>query len=374
MANHRLKLLLIDGNPDDARIIRQMLLPSRLFESIDFTHCSNLAAAQEHLLTNMVDVILLDLTLPDSHGIRTLKSLRHIAFQVPIVLLTGEQNEPQAVEAMQIGVQDYLIKGKTSSGLLQRAVRNAIERQRLMAELANKAAELEQMNRELDDFSHTMAHQIQGLLSQMIGYTGVIEMNYRNELGPEIHSLLRRILQSGHKMNNVISEVMLLASVRSGEVVQLPLDMKRLVAEARKRVRFRMEEYQGEIHMPDSWPLAAGYPSWIEEVWVNYISNGLKYGGSPPKLILGFDRLQESMIRFWVKDNGNGLSTEDQRKLFTPHTRLRQTKAQGKGLGLSIVRRIVEKCGGQVGVFSQLGEGSTFWFTLPKAVSDMPDC
>jgi signal transduction histidine kinase len=72
------------------------------------------------------------------------------------------------------------------------------------------------------------------------------------------------------------------------------------------------------------------------------------------------------MIRFWVKDNGNGISAEDQKKLFKSHTRLHQTRARGEGLGLSIVRRIVEKCGGLVGVDSELGQGSTFWFCLPQ--------
>lgn len=242
----------------------------------------------------------------------------------------------------------------------------------MLAELAGKEAELEQMNRELDDFSHTTAHQIQGLLSQMIGYAGVIEMNYRDELGSEIQSLLRRVLQRGHKMSNVISEVMLLASVRSGDMAQIPPDMKRLIAEARKRVRFRMEEYHGEMVMPDSWPMAGGYPSWIEEVWVNYIGNGLKFGGSPPRLVLVFDELEHGVIRFWARDNGQGISVEDKPKLFLPRTQLRQTQAQGKGLGVSIVRLIVEKCGGEVGVISQPGEGSLFWFTLPQAFSAGP--
>jgi signal transduction histidine kinase len=71
------------------------------------------------------------------------------------------------------------------------------------------------------------------------------------------------------------------------------------------------------------------------------------------------------MVRYWVKDNGEGISQVDQKKLFKPHTRLHQTRARGEGVGLSIVRRIVEKCGGKVGVESEPGQGSTFWFTLP---------
>ena len=113
-----------------------------------------------------------------------------------------------------------------------------------------------------------------------------------------------------------------------------------------------------------------GYSPWIEEVWVNYLSNAIKYGGKPPRLALGFDRPapgpQPGMIRYWVRDNGPGLSAEQQAVLFTPFERLKNLRVRGHGLGLSIVRRVVEKLGGQVGVESSPGEGSLFYFTLSE--------
>jgi len=84
---------------------------------------------------------------------------------------------------------------------------------------------------------------------------------------------------------------------------------------------------------------------------------------------LGAEAQPDGMVRFWVRDNGHGLSPEEQARLFTPFTRLDQARAKGHGLGLSIVRRIVEKLGGQVGVESLVGQGSSFFFTLPGAVS-----
>ena len=108
-----------------------------------------------------------------------------------------------------------------------------------------------------------------------------------------------------------------------------------------------------------------GYAPWVEEIWVNYLSNGLKYGGYPPRLELGGETLPNDMIRFWISDNGQGLDDEQQSNLFLPFTRLQSGKVSGQGLGLSIVRRIVEKLGGIVGVESQPGGGSKFYFTLP---------
>ena len=143
--------------------------------------------------------------------------------------------------------------------------------------------------------------------------------------------------------------------------------MAKVVTQGQERLALMIEDYQGEITLPEQWPTASGYAPWIEEVWVNYISNGLKYGGTPPRLELGATPQNNAMIRFWVRDNGQGLSSEAQTILFTEFTRLDQIRVQGYGLGLSIVRRIIDKLGGQVGVESIVGQGSTFYFTLPYA-------
>jgi signal transduction histidine kinase len=126
-----------------------------------------------------------------------------------------------------------------------------------------------------------------------------------------------------------------------------------------------IDEHQAEIILPESWPQAVGYSPWIEEVWANYLSNGIKYGGEPPRLELGATKQADGFVRFWVHDQGPGISVEDQTRLFTPFTQLEQVRATGHGLGLSIVRRIVEKLGGEVGMESEVGKGSTFHFTLP---------
>jgi signal transduction histidine kinase len=105
----------------------------------------------------------------------------------------------------------------------------------------------------------------------------------------------------------------------------------------------------------------------VEEVWANYLSNGLRYGGQPPRLELGATPQKNGFIRFWVKDNGPGTDPNVQAALFKEFTNLHLVRAEGHGLGLTITRRIVEKLGGQVGVESKLGQGSLFFFTLPTA-------
>ena len=128
-----------------------------------------------------------------------------------------------------------------------------------------------------------------------------------------------------------------------------------------------IEQHDAEIIKPQRWPAAIGYEPWIEEVWANYLSNAIKYGGRPPRVELGARDLDADRVRFWVRDNGKGLTPAQQARLFTEFTRLDPAAAEGHGLGLAIARRIVEKLGGEAGVESRPGEGCTFWFDLPAA-------
>jgi two-component system sensor histidine kinase/response regulator len=179
-------------------------------------------------------------------------------------------------------------------------------------------------------------------------------------------SRLQAIVRNGRTMNNIIDELLLLAGVRKTEVQVAPLDMASVVSQAQQRLAYMIQQYRAEITLPDSWPVALGHGPWVEEVWVNYLSNACKYGGRPPRVELGGAMQANGMVRFWVRDNGAGLTPEEQARLFVPFTRFNQVRVKGHGLGLSIVRWIVEKLGGQVGVESDgvLGRGSVFYFTL----------
>lgn len=249
-------------------------------------------------------------------------------------------------------------------------MRDITDHEQTKDQLSHQAAELEKRNLELDAFAHTMAHQIQGLLGHMIGYASYLEMQYGPQMDEEGQNVLYRILRSGNKMSNVVNELLLLAYVDKENVPLVTLNMALIVNEALKRMEFIVEEYQAQFIIADNWPDAVGYPSWIEEAWVNYVSNALKYGGHPPLIELGWQKSGNEMIRFWVKDNGEGISAAEQKKLFKRHSRLLKTEVKGEGLGLYIVQRIIHKCGGEVGVESSPGQGSLFWFSLPGKRAD----
>jgi PAS domain S-box-containing protein len=271
------------------------------------------------------------------------------------------------LQVLDIAVNRFDAADVTLLRLLAASAAVAIDNARLVEAMRQYTDELKVRNEELDAFVHTVAHDLKDPLALVVGLAEVLREEYPTLSDRELCRYLRKVAQSGRKMSNIIDELMLLAGVRKIEVEMRPLDMGNIVAEAMQRLADMIEEHQAEIISPETWPVAWGYGPWVEEVWVNYLSNALKYGGRPPRVELGATAQSNGAVRFWVRDNGPGLTPEEQARLFTPFTRLEQVCVKGHGLGLSIVRRIVEKLDGQVGVESEVGQGSVFSFTLPGA-------
>lgn len=271
--------------------------------------------------------------------------------------------------------------------------------QHAMQQLEQEIIEREQLIGDLKAFSHTVAHDLKNPLTVMLGYSSLLVEQFADTQSPEL-SKAEILLSTSDKMGHIIDELLLFATVRQAEIELMPLDMATIIAEVETRLAQLVTLKAAQISKRSNWPVALGYPAWVEEVWVNLISNALKYGGRPdqgipPHVELGYTRLDneaavsgtaapvsettatpvqslrskiqnpESQIVFWVQDNGPGIPPQAQARLFTPFTRLEASRVEGHGLGLSIVKRMVEKLGGQVGIESTVGEGACFFFTLP---------
>jgi PAS domain S-box-containing protein len=225
--------------------------------------------------------------------------------------------------------------------------------------------EQERLIRELDAYAHTVAHDLNGPLSAVIGFAELLKQNERVMADADAAENITHIEASGNRIRNIIEELLLLASVRKTNVVARPVDMSRVVQAALGRLVFMIKEHKPKVVLPDVWPEALGHAPWLEEVWANYFSNAMKYGGRPPLLEVGGRALEAPFVLYWVKDNGPGLRPEEQQKLFLPFTRIHEDASTGHGLGLSIVRRIMDKLGGEVWLESTPGQGSKFGFILP---------
>jgi len=230
--------------------------------------------------------------------------------------------------------------------------------------LRRQTAELEARNQELDAYAHTVAHDLKSPLASLVGFSHLLQ---RRQASPEkTAEMLKFINESARRMTNIIDELLLLASVRKMEEIPLaPLEMQNVLGEVLKRLADIIDATHATLTLPDTWSLAWGYGPWVQEVWVNYLSNAIKYGGAHPQIVLGSEQLPDHHVRFWVRDHGPGIPPEKQAHLFSAFMRLDQAHVEGHGLGLSIVQRIIHKLNGEVGVHSAVGQGSEFFFTLP---------
>ena len=260
---------------------------------------------------------------------------------------------------------DFTEQDKELMMAMSNQVALALENVRLYEAEQQRKHELQAQNEELDAFAHTVAHDLKTPLGVLMGFAEMLVID-TVDADKMIRKQAGHIYQSGRKMVNIIDELLLLSQVRKADLEVKPVTMAPVIEEALARLKNLIDKHQVQIIQPEKWPLTLGYDSWIEEIWINYISNAIKYGGKPAVIQLGYQTLPDDRVRFEVTDNGRGMTEDEQTRLFRPFERLEQLgKIEGHGLGLSIVHRIVEKLGGQVGVQSQVGSGSTFYFTLP---------
>lgn len=370
------RVLIVDDTPMNLRLLSQMLRQA----DFDVQLAENGAQALQMIRSSLPDIILLDVMMPEMDGFQVCEKLKKNprTLEIPIIFISALDNPDDKVRAFTVGGVDYITKPFFPEEVLARvkihlSLRNYQQQlQQANLELQQKVGELQIRNSELDAFAHTVAHDLKNPLTSIFGFVDLIQGRLHNLNAEQIRQSVRRIGISAYKIRDIIDGLLVLAQARDQSVDLEPLDTGRILAGAKERLIGMIEEYQPQIIQPQQWLSAYGYGPWVEEVWTNYLSNAIKYGGRPPHIEVGSRLLsgqegQNSMVYFFIRDDGPGLTQEEQLRLFTPFTRIHVDRASGHGLGLSIVQRIIERLGGGVGVHSQPGKGSEFYFTLPQA-------
>jgi two-component system, sensor histidine kinase and response regulator len=254
-------------------------------------------------------------------------------------------------------------------GILEDMIQDVFDDlQRLSTELRAQVSALQARNRDLEEYVHMVAHDLKEPLV-VLAFTSNLITNVPHLTSEELNEYLRQMGLTAQEMKRIINNLLLFAEVSQADAPLEPVHMAEVVASVQDRLSHMIREQQAQIVLPQVWPEAIGYGPWLEEVWANYISNALKYGGRPPYVELGVSDVSDDTLRFWVRDNGTGIPPAVCTHLFSSFTPFSRLSDLEHGLGLPIVLRIVEKLGGQVGVESEIGKGSLFYFTLPAAAS-----
>ena len=358
-------LLIVDDKPQNLRLISDFLAE----QGFELMLTRSGAQALDRARLAKPELVLLDLRMPEMDGFEVCRRLKADAStaHIPVIFMTAVDDTAHKVEGFRLGAVDYITKPIQREELLAR-IQHHLQLHRLQKELFSKSQDLAVKNAELEAYAHTIAHSLKTPLAAAARFLEILYKFKSENLSEEQRHLVQQGLSALAVSASAVEALLLLSTITQQSVELHPLDMGSLVGQALNQLADLQARTQARVQVPKTWPSALGYAPWVGEVWVNLLSNALKYGGSPPHVELGA-ATDGPQVRFWVRDNGQSLSGEERKRVFIPFTRLHQERAAGHGLGLATVQRIVSKLGGTVSVEALPDGGNEFSFTLPPAPS-----
>ncbi len=375
MSTERIKVLLVEDNPSDARLIQESLAEAT-DDSFDLETVDTLAAGLHRLGCGGIEAILLDLALPDSFGQETFVRAKAQAMGVAIIVLTGLVDDSLALKLVQGGAQDFVAKVEVTGNNLTRAILYAIERERLEQKfrklnedleqrIRERTAELESSNKELEAFSYSVSHDLRGPLTTLHGFADLLLEKYGSALGEQPRNYLHRINEAVTRMSCLIDDLLKLGKVNRQQLSLCDVGLRRLVEEvvheleaetANRKIDWRIE----------ALPVIQCDRGLMKQVLTNLISNAIKYSRTrDPAIIEVRGVFIEGESTVLVRDNGVGFDLTSAEKLFSPFQRFhRAEEFEGTGIGLATVQRIINKHRGRIWAHSEPQKGSTFYFTV----------
>jgi signal transduction histidine kinase len=370
MRTGALKVLLVEDNAGDARLLREMFTTERP-GSIELTHLMRMSEALVHLAKGGVDIVLLDMGLPDGHGLDTVRRARAVAPDVPLIVLTGLDDEALAAEAMMEGAQDYLIKGQIENRALPRALRHAIERHRMQAETDHIRMSQLQFK---DEFLSHVSHELRSPLTAIYQFVTILQDGLAGEVNVEQHQHLEIVLRNVKQLRAMINDLLEVTSLQAGKLL---IRLQR--TSASDAIAYAVDtlqesasdkeitlDFEIEGRLPDVW----ADPTRIRQILIILVDNAIKFTPSHGTIKVKGSRLEadSGVVVIEVADSGYGISADKTELIFE---RLFQVSdpamaaRKGLGLGLFICKELVSRQGGKIWATSVPGEGSTFSITVP---------
>jgi len=362
-------VLLIEDNPGDADLVRLRLVESR--SDVDVRCVDRLSAGLSRLSEEQPAVVLLDLNLPDSHGADTFRKVLSKAPGVPVVVLSGQDDEELALKAVHQGVQDYLVKGNFDSKQLSRALRYAMERQALITSLDMSRRQQLQFK---DQFLSHVSHELRTPLTSIYQFTTILLDGLAGELNAEQRDHLETMLRSAKQLRGMISDLLEATRAESGKISVEPrcLMLGDVIQQAVSMMKASAQENRIglEAAVDTRIPMIYADPDRALQALLNLIENAIKFTPSEGSVMVKACLVEadHDFVYISVADTGRGITPEARNLIFE---RLYQDpnsiddSRKGLGLGLYITRELIRLHGGRIWVESQLGHGTVFSFTLP---------
>ena len=366
-----MRVLVVEDNPADAALVRVLLADAPgHYETTAVTLVRDAVAL---LAEATFDVALLDMSLPDAEGVEALARVRRAAPELPIVILSGQEDEALATAAVAAGAQDYLLKSNVGEVTLRRALGYAIERQQMLDRINASVDELEEqrasvirLNQLKNDLITVLAHDFKGPLTTILGFAELIEEGAL--AGEDACDAAGTIRRNVFRLTTLANDTLALSRIEHGEleIAEGIVDLPDLVREIAERTddpqRFTFVATASETEVP-------GDRERLRQVFENLLRNALKYSPDDALVSVAIRDGDADFVRVDVTDRGIGIPGEEIATLFRRFARAsnaRKARIPGTGLGLFVAKTLVEKHGGRLSVNSEVGRGSTFSVSLPR--------
>jgi signal transduction histidine kinase len=363
------RILLIEDNPGDVDLVRLRLSETQPGLKVDCV--PRLSDALASLDRDAPSLVLLDLNLPDSRGAETFRKIRERAPNIPVIVLSSQDDKALAIKAVNYGVQDYLVKGDFSSKRLEQAMRYAVERQALVR--SQEMARKQQMDFKNQFLSH-VSHELRTPLTCIHQYVTLMLDGLAGPLLPDQSDHLKTVLRSVNQLHAMIRDLLEATRAETGKLrveprcialgtlIEQAVAMMRPTAQA-KRVGL-------EIGLDQRIPLVFADPDRILEILINLMDNAVKFTPADGAVTVKacMQEANPGAVFVSVCDTGRGISPEAKALIFD---RLYQDpdsiddNRAGLGLGLFICRELIRLHQGTMSVVSEPGMGSIFTFTVP---------
>lgn len=384
MPNSPVTILLIEDDEQDIELIEIYLARAKNF-SFHLESAMSVQEGLERLKQGKIDIILSDLSLPDAQGLDSFQQIHAQYPEVPIIILSGLDDEGIAVTALSLGAQDYLIKGNCiNSSQLVRSIRYALERQHLLETNKRKNLELEKAKREAEaanqaksQFLANMTHELRTPLNAILGFTQLLSraQNFNREQQEQLQIINR----SGEHLLGLINDVLEMSKIEAGmaQLYSHCFDFFGLINSLQDMLQLKATSKGLQLFFelsPDLPQYVQADESKLRQVLINLLSNAIKFtqkGGVTLRVSSAINQeeqptTQETKLIFEVSDTGEGIAQEDLGNLFDAFVQSEtgHKSQEGTGLGLPISKCFVQLMGGNISLVSELGKGTVVTFDI----------
>jgi light-regulated signal transduction histidine kinase (bacteriophytochrome) len=357
------RVLLVDDDEDDYIVARDFLSEAELLD-FKLSWVDNYDDGIAEISKNCHDVYLFDFRLGKENGLELMQAAIRMGCTKPIILLTGVGDREIDQRAMTLGASDYLVKGKfLSATLLERSILHAIERKTSENRQLKLVSELAAVNQELKDFAYIVSHDLKAPLRGIASLADWVQNDYGDRLDDEGRDMLRLMSGRVRRMSDLIDGVLQYSRVGRVKENKTQVNLSRLLNET-----IDMIAAPNGIHIAidSELPTLLAEKTRMQQVFQNLIGNAVKYMGKPEGEIHIGHSEKDDYWEFYVSDTGMGIESRHFDKVFQIfQTLVPRDQSESTGVGLAIVKKIVETYGGKIWLTSEIGKGSTFWFTLP---------